>query len=78
MPLVRAQDLVYQGSFRLPLTESGAAREGGLPLLRSGPLGAVVTRGTGALGVRWLVAGTVTDQTLLEAAYDLAVRAGRR
>jgi len=60
------------------LTESGAAREGGLPLLRSGPLGAVVTRGTGALGVRWLVAGTVTDQTLLEAAYDLAVRAGRR
>ena len=25
MPLVRAQDLVYQGSFRLPLTESGPA-----------------------------------------------------
>ena len=47
------------------LTASGAAKEGGLPLLRSGPLGAVVTRGTGALGVRWLVAGTVTDQTLL-------------
>ena len=60
------------------LTASGAAKEGGLPLLRSGPLGAVVTRGTGALGVRWLVAGTVTDQTLLTAAYDLAIGAGPR
>ena len=47
----------------------------GQPLLRVGPLGAVVSRGTGSLGVRWLVTGTVTDQALLDAAADLGAGA---
>ena len=53
------------------LSESGARRVHGQPLLRVGPLGAVVSRGDDRLGVRWLVTGTVTDQALLEATADL-------
>jgi hypothetical protein len=52
------------------LSEAGAQRMHGQPLLRVGPLGAVVSRG-GTLGVRWLVTGTLTDQALLRAIADL-------
>ena len=45
-----------------------------MPLLRAGPLGAVVTRGHGPFGFAWLVAGTVTDETLL----TRGVRPGHR
>lgn len=59
------------------LSESGARRVHGQPLLRVGPLGAVVSRGD-PFGVRWLVTGTVTDQTLLDATADLDGRAQGR
>jgi hypothetical protein len=55
------------------LSESGARRVQGQPLLRVGPLGAVVSRAAGPTGQRWLVTGTVTDQTLMNATRDLAV-----
>jgi len=53
------------------LSESGAHRVQGQPLLRVGPLGAAVSSGAGRYGVRWLVTGTVTDQTLLDATAQL-------
>jgi hypothetical protein len=57
------------------LKSSGAATVKGQQILRVGPLGVMVTRGSGRIGVRWLVGGTVTDTTLLEAARDLAAGA---
>jgi hypothetical protein len=65
LPPSEAHDLACR------LSESGAQRVHGQPLLRVGPLGAVVSRGAGRLGVRWLVTGTLTDQALLQAAADL-------
>jgi hypothetical protein len=54
------------------LSEQGARKVQGQPLLRVGPLGALVSRGFDTTGIRWLVTGTVTDETLLAAAADLA------
>jgi hypothetical protein len=48
----------------------------GQPLLRVGPLGAVVSRQDARLGIRWLVTGTVTDDALLDAAAELTHQAG--
>jgi hypothetical protein len=65
LPSREAADLEYR------LTQSGARRVHGQTLLRVGPLGAAVTHGTHPIGVRWLVTGTVTDETLLAASADL-------
>lgn len=55
------------------LTRSGARTVDGEQILRVGPLGAMVTReGGSAFYGSWLVSGTVTDETLLDAASDLA------
>jgi hypothetical protein len=53
------------------LTDAGARPVDGQSVLRVGPLGALVTRYTRPTEVRWLVVGTVTDQTLLDAVADL-------
>ena len=65
LPPSEADRLAYR------LSMQGARSVHGQPLLRVGPLGAVVSRGTSSLRVRWLVTGTVTDQALLDAAADL-------
>jgi hypothetical protein len=70
------------------LTASGARRVEGQRFLQVGPLGVMVTNGrlalpsTGrgrvgaeVLGVRWLIGGTVTEATLLQAAHDLSTGA---
>jgi hypothetical protein len=53
--------------------ESGARTVHGEQILRVGPLGAMVTRDGGpTFHGSWLITGTVTDETLLDAARDLA------
>jgi hypothetical protein len=68
LPYREAYDLASQ------LQTSGAQKFHGERLLRVGPLGVMVTSGAGRLGVHWLLGGTVTDATLLEAAHDLAAQ----
>ncbi|MGC4110590.1 MAG: hypothetical protein QM747_09245 [Nocardioides sp.] len=53
------------------LTVSGAQRVQGTRLLRVGPLGVVVTGAAARFGIRWLLGGTVTDATLLQAAREV-------
>lgn len=53
------------------LRKSGATTTGRRELLRVGPLGVVLTRPNLHDGLRWLVAGTVTDATLIQAAAEL-------
>lgn len=72
LPPREAADLDYR------LQQAGARRSDGQSLLRVGPLGALVTRSRRAYEVRWLVTGTVTDETLLDAAADLATGARPR
>jgi hypothetical protein len=60
------------------LEHSGGRTLHGQRLLRVGPLGVMLTRASGPLGIRWLVGGTVTDATLLDAAHDLATGARAR
>jgi hypothetical protein len=68
LPVREAADLAQQ------LRASGATKVDGRELLRVGPLGVTVT-GTHLFdGTRWLLAGTVTDDTLAAAAESL--RAG--
>jgi hypothetical protein len=54
------------------LSEAGAPHVHGQPLLRAGPLGALVTGPRGPIRARWLVTGTVTDEALLDVTRDLA------
>jgi hypothetical protein len=57
------------------LANSGGTMVHGDRLLRVGPLGVMETSGAGPLDVHWLLGGTVTDATLLQAAQDLATGA---
>lgn len=65
LPSREAVELAYR------LEESGAPRVHGQRLLRVGPLGVMVTRRGGPFGAHWLLAGTLTDDALLDAASDL-------
>jgi hypothetical protein len=65
LPGHEADQLAYR------LFRSGAQRSQGRPLLRVGPLGVVISHTVGSRGIRWLLAGTLTDEALLEAAADL-------
>ncbi|HEX3929938.1 MAG TPA: hypothetical protein VHW64_04500 [Nocardioides sp.] len=60
------------------LTSSGATVVHGQELLRAGPLGVLVTRGVGNVYVHWLLAGTVTDAALRQAARELTRTAVHR
>jgi hypothetical protein len=60
------------------LRTSGAREIDGQLVLRAGPLGVALTFSHRPFDVAWVVTGTVTDQTLVRAAHDLDVGAGRR
>jgi hypothetical protein len=66
LPEHEAADLADQ------LRASGATRSDGRELLRVGPLGVTLTRTNLHDGTRWLLAGTVTDDTLARAAETFA------
>lgn len=53
------------------LRRSGAREVGGQLLLRVGPLGVVLTFSHSPFDFAWVVAGTVTDDTLVRASRDL-------
>ncbi len=54
------------------LDDAGAVRtDDGMVLLRVGPLGVALTFSHGPFDFAWLVTGTVTDDTLAQAAQDL-------
>jgi len=53
------------------LTASGARRVDGQLVLRAGPLGVALTFSRQPVDVAWVVTGTVTDETLVQAARDL-------
>ncbi len=53
------------------LTTSGARTVDGQLVLRVGPLGVALTFSRQPVDVAWVVAGTVTDETLVQAARDL-------
>jgi hypothetical protein len=59
------------GELSYRLKQAGARKVHGQTLLRVGPLGALVSRATRRMPVRWLVTGTVTDETLLAAVSDV-------
>jgi hypothetical protein len=69
LPPHEADELAYR------LEESGAPRVQGQRLLRVGPLGVMVTGGSGPYGAHWLVTGPLTDDALLDAASDLGTGA---
>lgn len=55
------------------LCKSGAEQTQGQRLLRVGPLGIMLTRLDQPFDFQWLITGTVTDETLRQAAADLAL-----
>jgi hypothetical protein len=65
LPPREAGELAYR------LKQTGARKVHGQRVLRVGPLGVLVTRATRRMPLRWLLAGTVTDSTLVAAVSDV-------